>query len=502
MQQISGMDEFFLHFERSGLPMHVASIAIFDAPKRSGDSAMFSRIRESIRRAAERSPMLRKRLLDVPGQLDRPYWLEAQELEIDEHVRHVTLPQPRSWARFCSDVARHFESPLDFDRPPWEALVITDLDGIEGVPPGGFAVLTKAHHVVLDGVAGVELMTAFLDESPEPEQHTPAEERRPDVSPGAFGLLARTFVRQLARTGEAMELAARALPPILKTQVESLLPQSEPTRTSESSAPVVRRMVFNGRPTSARVFGGVRLELAEVQALREGVEGATLNDVILAICSGALRSYLEATQDEPVQPLVAVAPVSVREAGTETAGGNRVSMMSVSLGCEIADPLERLQQVCSTARTSKKKSSDLGATTLVDVAELIPSAFGQWFAQAYRGLELSSRHAPLFNCVVTNVPGPRQPLYLAGSKMVANFGLGPIFDGVGLIHPVLSYDDSITIAFTSCPSMIREPALYSDCLQGAFDELRAAVDKARMPHVDCKVMHAGSIAASGTAIAH
>jgi diacylglycerol O-acyltransferase len=218
VQQISGMDEFFLYFERSGLPMHVGSIALFDSSKVPGGTPTFAQIRESLRRGAERSPMLRKRLLDVPMQLDRPYWLEDQELEIDEHVRHVSLPRPRSWTRFCSEMARLFESPLDFGRPLWEALVVTDLDGVEGVPPGGFAVLTKAHHVVLDGVAGVELMSAFLDESPEPEKHEPATERRPDAPPGAFGLVTRALANQLTWAGGAAELAARTLPSILKAQ--------------------------------------------------------------------------------------------------------------------------------------------------------------------------------------------------------------------------------------------------------------------------------------------
>ncbi|MBW2724400.1 MAG: wax ester/triacylglycerol synthase family O-acyltransferase [Deltaproteobacteria bacterium] len=476
MRQISGMDEFFLHFERSGLPMHVGSVALFDTSAMAQGAPMFAQIREALRCSAERSPMLRKRLFHLPMRVDRPYWLEAQELEIDEHVRLASLPRPRSWARFCSELARLFETPLDLERPLWEAIVITDLEGIEGVPPNGFAVLTKAHHSVLDGVAGVELMDAFLDSSPEQERSEPVFERRPDTPPDALALITETFLRMSTRAGRLAGLAARTLPAILKTQVGSLLPQSEPAPTATPSAPVCRT-IFNGRPSPARVFGGVRLDLQEVQALRGAVDGATVNDVILAICGGALRRYLMATENPPVESLIAVAPVSIRAAGTGSEGGNRVSMMTAALGTEIADPLARLQQVCKASRTSKKQSSELGATTIVDTADLIPSALGELASRAYRALNLSSQHAPLFNCVVTNVPGPPQPLYLAGAKMVANYGLGPIFDGVGLIHPVLSYDGGITIAFTSCPSMLREPALYQECIQSAFEELQSAVNE-------------------------
>jgi hypothetical protein len=149
-------------------------------------------------------------------------------------------------------------------------------------------------------------------------------------------------------------------------------------------------------------------------------------------------------------------------------------MMAVGLGTDVVDPLERLEAVHDTARSSKKSSSAAGSSTLLDVANVIPSAVGELAARAYRALGLSSLHPVFFSCVVTNVPGPREPLFLAGSQMVACYGLGPIFDGVGLMHPVLSYDGGITISFTSCPEMLPDPARYEECLHEAFEELAAA----------------------------
>jgi len=157
--------------------------------------------------------------------------------------------------------------------------------------------------------------------------------------------------------------------------------------------------------------------------------------------------------------------------------------MAVGLGTDIADPLERLETVQQTACASKRSSSAAGATTMVDLADVIPSALGELAARAYRGLGLSSLHPAFFSCVVTNVPGPREPLFLAGSHMVACYGFGPIFDGVGLIHPVLSYDGGITISFTSSPEMLPDPAYYEELLRETFEELAIAAGVRGTPGV-------------------
>jgi WS/DGAT/MGAT family acyltransferase len=220
------------------------------------------------------------------------------------------------------------------------------------------------------------------------------------------------------------------------------------------------------------------LSLSEVQAVRDAVPGATVNDVILTVVGGALRRRLDEQNELPTDPVVAMAPISIRpaagSAGSSETAGNRVSMMAVGLGTDIEDPLERLAAVHQVARSSKKSSSDAGSSTLLDVANVIPSAMGELVARAYRALGLSSLHPAFFSCVVTNVPGPREPLFLAGSRMVACYGLGPIFDGVGLIHPVLSYDGGITISFTSCPEMLPDPARYEKFLHDSFEELASA----------------------------
>jgi WS/DGAT/MGAT family acyltransferase len=369
-------------------------------------------------------------------------------------------------------VTGFFEEPLDLTRPLFEVAVIESLDGMSGMPPGAFALATKVHHAVLDGVSGVEVMRAFCDASAEAEGEEPDLERL-DPEPTVARQLGRAWLHQFERGAGVARLAARSLRMLAEARGEPSQP-----RSAEREPRPVPHTRFNGRPSSSRTFGGCRLSLPEVQAIRGAVPGATVNDVILTVVGGALRSCLEERSELPADPVVAMAPISIRGkeegTGSKEIGGNRVSMMAVGLGTDVADPLERLEAVHQTACASKQSSSRAGSSTMIDVANVIPSALGEIAARAYRDFGLSSLHPAFFSCVVTNVPGPREPLFLAGSRMVACYGLGPIFDGVGLIHPVLSYDGGITISFTSCPEMLPNPARYEGLLREAFDELAVA----------------------------
>lgn len=471
MHQISGMDDFFLHFERSGLPMHVGSVAIYQPPT-SASPPDFAQIRESIRRGVARAPVLRQRLVNTPLHLDRPHWVAGRDFQLDDHVRRLSLSGPATWRQLCTVVARLFEEPLDLARPLFDVTIIEDLGGIAGLPAGTFALVTKVHHVVLDGVSGVEVMRAFCDASPEggvaERDH---EELEPE--PSAASLLGRAWLNQLGRGAGVARLTATSLRMLARRQPASSQPES--ARPEPKPVP---HTCFNERPSSSRVFGGCHLRLSEVQAIRGVVPGATVNDVILTVVGGALRRSLEERSELPTDPLVAMAPISIRsteeDARSKEGGGNRISTMAVGLGTDVAEPLERLEAVHQATRSSKQSSSAAGSSMLLDIANVIPSALGELAARAYRGLGLSSLHPALFNCVVTNVPGPRESLFLAGSQMVACYGLGPIFDGVGLIHPVLSYDGGITISFASCPEMLPDPARYEECLHEAFGELAEA----------------------------
>ncbi|GAF97292.1 unnamed protein product, partial [marine sediment metagenome] len=294
--------------------------------------------------------------------------------------------------------------------------VIEHLGGVAGLPAGAFALVTKVHHAALDGVSAVEVMRTFCDESAEVAVTEPDLEE-PESEPSAATLLGRAWLHQLGRGVGVARLAARSLRMLAAPGGGSS--RVESARTEAKPVPHTR---FNERPSSSRVFGGCHFCLSEVQAIRDAVPGATVNDIVLTVVGGALRRSLEEQSELPADPVVAMAPISIRsareDAGTKEVGGNRVSMMVVGLGTDVADPLERLAAVHQGARSSKQSSSAAGSSTLLDIANVIPSALGEFAARAYRSLGLSSLYPAFFSCVVTNVPGPREPLFMAGSRMV------------------------------------------------------------------------------------
>ena len=189
----------------------------------------------------------------------------------------------------------------------------------------------------------------------------------------------------------------------------------------------------------------------------------------------ALRSYLEGKGELPADPLIAMAPISVRSEAEKGAAGNMVSGMFTTLGTDIADPMQRLIAVREGTHQSKEFTKALGARTLVDMADLMPGGLVGLGARTSARLSLANRMRPVFNTTVTNMPGPRHPLYMAGAQLVAMYGAGMITEGMGLIHPVMSYCGDITISFTSCREMLPDPAHYADCLEESFGELSEAV---------------------------
>jgi WS/DGAT/MGAT family acyltransferase len=226
--------------------------------------------------------------------------------------------------------------------------------------------------------------------------------------------------------------------------------------------------------TAHRVFDAISLPLADLRAVKEHVPGATINDVVLTTVGGGLRDYLLAKGELPDDPLIAMAPISIRPDSERGAAGNMVSGMFTTLGTDIADPLDRLVAVREATHQSKEFANALGAQTLLGMADLMPGGLVGLGARTSARLSLANRLRPVFNTTVTNMPGPRHPLYMAGAQLVAMYGAGMITEGMGLIHPVMSYCGEITISFTSCREMLPDPAVYADCLRASFDELASA----------------------------
>src|SRR5204863_6975358 len=249
-------------------------------------------------------------------------------------------------------------------------------------------------------------------------------------------------------------------------------------RPAPTTAPRTR---FSGMVTAHRVVEGRSFDLGEVRRIKSAVPGATVNDAVLAIVAGALRRYLPSKGELPADPLIVMAPISIRTEEEKGAMGNRVSAMMLPIPTNEADPVERLRTAHATTQETKGMASAVPAKTLTDFNQFIPWALAGLAARTAANFRLAETTAPAVNTVVTNVPGPQVPLYMAGAKLLKQFGMGPVSDGMGIIHPVFSYNGEIAVSVTACREMMPDPAFYAECLQSSFDELAAATAEPAKP---------------------
>ncbi len=471
MEQLSGMDASFLYFETKNAPMHIGSVAIYDQSTVKGGVLAFKEILKNYESRLHLARSFRQRLAFVPANLDHPYWFEDPDFDIEFHVRHIALPHPGDWRQLCIQVSRLHSRAMDLHRPLWEVYVIEGLDNVEGLPKGSFAVVTKVHHAAIDGVSGAEMTAAIHDLTPDAKPAPPEEPWVPEREPLALELLARTAGHTAVQPFRLANVVARSVPALARAGLKMS------TGDLKSAGPVPRTR-FNGCVSPHRVFDGKSFALDDLKFIRTVVPGSTINDVVLTICGGALRKYLEDKEELPVDSLVAMTPISVRAPDKQKSAGNQVSAMTVAIGSDIADPMERLELVFEHTTSSKELTNAVGAKTMTDYTQFIPSTTAGLAARLYSGLNLANRMKLPMNCVITNIPGPNVPLYMTGARLVTQFGLGPILDGMGLIMPVFSYGGQITISISSCREMVPDPAFFAECIQESFDELHAAA-KAR-----------------------
>ena len=479
MQQLSAQDASFVYLESTATPMHVGSLCIYD-----GGHADAARLHEEaiLRNVDERlhlNATTRRRLVRVPFEADYPYWIEDNNFDLEYHVRRIALPQPADRATLMKLASRIFARPLDMTKPLWELYVIEGLDNVEDLPANSFAVLTKTHHAAVDGASGLHFLELLHDLGPEPTRIPPAEHPwRPEPLPTDAELMFRSTLNNLQQPMRLAETLTRQFSQFTRQTTNPdgsgfSLPAASPNPTSRLTSPVPKTR-FNGQVTPHRVMGSVNISLADIKQIRAAVPGATVNDVVLTVCGGALRAYLESKNELDPQSLVAMAPVNLRQPGDSTAdGGNRVSALFVPIGTNIAEPLERLKAVFQETSASKVMHQAVGAAEMTDYSKFVP-AFTAALASRVITENAANMPNPPFNVSITNVPGPQNPLYFSSAPMVSAMGIGPITQGLGLIFPVLSYCGRITISFTSCREMLPDPEDFEGCIQTAFDALMNA----------------------------
>lgn len=446
MRQLTSLDAQFLALENDRQSGHVGGLAILDpvtVPDGTLDAASVRRLLE------ERLPLLppfRWRLAEVPLGLDYPYWVGDGDFDLDFHVREIGLPRPGSDRQLAAQVARIVSRPLDRARPLWELYIIHELES------GLTAILTKIHHAVVDGLSGAEILGLLLDLEPEGRELPPAPEAAPEEAPGEAGMLARGLLGLPRYPLRMLRALPSAVPNIEDTPFSTLPGAGLLGRVAGTARQVIGRgetrsvragltaprTSFNGRITAHRRFAFGQLSLDDVKAVKNAF-GCTVNDVVVSICAGAVRRWLLEHDELPDAPLVAQIPVSVRTGEQMGTYGNRILLLAAPLFTDQADPVERLLMTHEALGTLKERHRALPAELLQDANNFVPPAVFARAAQLTFRLSSSRRGRPTWNLVVSNVPGPQFPLYLAGARLEAHYPVSVITDGMGLNMTVMSY---------------------------------------------------------------
>lgn len=471
MQQLTEMDSNFLQQETARTPMHISPVIVYDQSGRKRGKVRYKDILTVFERNLHKSVIFRRKLAGGALGLDTPYWVEDQDFDLEFHVRHLALPKPGDWRQFCILLARLQSRGLDMKRPLWEAYVIEGLNKVEGLPENSFAIMLKIHHSAIDGISGAEIIAAIHSLS---DEITPpvVDTWKGEKEPSPWQVWSRAYLHNLQRPAKFIGTVGSLVPAIIRARKLSANPHNDRRRT------LTAKTRFNSRISSNRVTDALIMDLAEVKAMRKAMNDVTINDIVVAVIGGALRKYLEAKGELPENSLIAGAPINVRSERNSESSGNQVSLMRIDMATNITDPAERLQAVHESAQQSKTFSNALGASVMMDISEiLIPQVLGWGFRLATLAAAQTSRPMPC-HVVISNVPGPQIPLYLAGAKVHLMMGMGPLLDMMGLFHAVISGAGLVTINFVSCRELMPDPQFYKTCLEQSYEELRAVAQQA------------------------
>jgi len=471
MEQLSGLDASFLYLETPTLHMHVEMVAVFD-PSTVPGGYSFAKMQSQIASRTHQAPVFRRLLVEVPFRLGHPVWVDDPAFDIGYHVRRTAVPSPgglHELAELAGDIASR---QLDRSKPLWEIWIV---EGLEG---GRIAVIAKMHHSTVDGMSGAALLSVLFDLEVDPgPEAEPEEPDGPVRIPSSAELISEAMAARFFRPFELTRDVLRTGQRLLDVRRVRHEPQHRAPQSKAALPLSAPRTSFNGTLTRRRQVALTAIGLDDVKRLKNAT-ATTVNDVVLATCTGALRQFLLDGDELPDKPLVAVVPVSVQPDHDAPHGSNKVSSMFVQLPAHLHDPLERLVAIREGTKGAKEEHNALGADMLVNWAEhATPNTFAA-AARLYSRMRLADRHRPIANLIVSNVPGPGFPLYLAGAEMVAGFPLGPVMDGLGVNITIMSYRGTLYWGIISCPETMPKVWRLAAEIPLALDELLAAAGEA------------------------
>lgn len=455
MERLTGMDASFLYMETPQVHMNVGFACVLE-PHESAD---VPRVIAHLEERLSCHPVFRRRLARVPFDLHHPLWLDDPNFDIIHHIHRVTLPAPGGTKEFGEMLGRISSTSLDRSRPLWQIWII---EGLEG---GRLGLLLKVHHSVADGVSGAGILMHLFDRSATTIA-PPAPLPEPDRVPTNFELIAFALRSRLKEPWKFLEIASdsvrRGVQVIREEASERLLPGTRPLAAPHT--------LFNQSVSPQRNLAISRYSLEKMKQIKKQL-GCTLNDVILAVAAGGLRNYLRERGELPEETLTAACPVSVRTEAQSSEYNNKVSVLWTALWTDIADPIERVRRIHESTVNAKAEFAIMGADTISKWAEFAGPRVFSIAVREYSRRHLADHHRPVHNLIISNVPGPREPLYLAGRKLTAVYPMGPVMEGSGLNLTVISYEDSIDFGFFVDSKLVPDVWEIAAASDRAFEEL-------------------------------
>jgi diacylglycerol O-acyltransferase len=453
MERLSGLDAGLLYTESSAVPLHVCSIFELDTSTVPGGYS-FERFRDGLASRMSAVPEMRAKLADSQLNLDHPVWVEDRAFDLSRHLKQISLPAPGG-RKQLADVCAHIASvPLDRSKPLWEMWVIEGLDDQDA----SLALMLKMHHAAVDGVSAANLLNQLCDLEPEGAPRDPVDGPG-DATP--WGIAADGLLRFVTRPWQLAKVIPDTTSTIIRTVTRAA------TGTAMAAPFTAPTTPFNAELTSERSIALAQLSLDDVKKVKNRYD-VKVNDVVMALCAGALRGFLRDRGELPDSPLIAVVPSSVRDL-SDRPGRNQLSGMFCNLHTNIDDSLKRLRAIAESNSHAKEHSSSLGPTLLVDLAEVISrGAFG-WLVNLMSRTPLT--RTAIHNLVFSNVPGPPTTLYTGGAQVKALYPLGPIFHGSGLNVTVMSQGDKMNVGIISCPKLVDDLWDLADRFEAELQEL-------------------------------
>jgi len=456
MKRLSAMDAAFLYMETANAPTHAGALQLFEPPADGRD--FYDAFRSHLVARIPLLPHLHQHLHETPMGLDHPVWVANTDVDLRYHLGHEELDPPGTMDQLTALVERLYPPLLDRSRPLWRYTVI------EGLANGQVGLFMKAHHACMDGMAAQATFETFFTSTPDLSAPPPIPPARSEPEPGFFDLLRDAY----GHLAEQPRRAMQALPDTMRSLAKLGL------RSMETEAgPPAPRTRFDVNVSEERRFAITTLSLARVRAVAKA-RGATINDIIMALCGGALRRYLDGKGELPEESLVGFAPVSIRTADDDAASNQVIGMMT-PLATDEKDPLARLDAVREGTSRSKAQLEDIKGLVPSDfampgIAALVPGLF-----QLMSNLHVQERMPPLYNVAISNVPGIRHPVYMSGARMVAEFPMSIVQDGCALNITVMGIEDALDFGIVGCARAVPDVNVIRDLLVDAFVELESAI---------------------------